>query len=533
MEQLSLLLFSFRVDFDFSSIFITRNNEKSSKINYFYFLKLKKEKKYLDNLIQNIGHGYISFSLTENKILKKNKFIGRLFGELKDEIQVFQKLNSNNFRINKISGEDESKYLARSLQIYSNFKPKCSISNSRSRKNDSKLLVNSNAKFNENSKYLKSEKSINADFDAYANTSNKNILTNNLLNVEEKDSNNSEETLSNSTLLEILLLNLTEININFPDTLRQKILSFIKQKKTKFFDVNNKEDLFLSYSTLFYINKFLRLYPEIICDNEFVFLGKIILNSSLDDMINQAVAPNKKNPKQKFLHKKEYEIYLRLIIENEVLSAINPKSESLVEIILNDISVIIKRENKKIIDQCKNIYLFKSAHELKNPITACKECLLEIKDNLDFINQSKYFQDQLLNASNTLNDTGDNFINSCNQNRSRSNSNSTSNNIDGILNKQDSKYFEEKFKNVNHYSINKPRKESKKDTNYKIMENKQTGKKEPNMGKINLIIEYISLQLDIMNQFLDGIEIFSANFNKREEKYSKQNTSNDVKNIRY
>ena len=71
--------------FDLASILVCYNNEIFLKTIFFYMWKIENEKKYLDNLIDNMGQGFISISLNDFNIKKQNKAIKILFEQIKNE----------------------------------------------------------------------------------------------------------------------------------------------------------------------------------------------------------------------------------------------------------------------------------------------------------------------------------------------------------------------------------------------------------------------------------------------------------------
>lgn len=528
------LIFYFMTNFilDVSSIFICRNNEIFLKSNFFYFTKLKNEKKYLDNLIQNIGHGFISFDLFKHKIIKSNKFYKNLFQNLKHEVIVLEdslKLNNVNSNFNEINIDKSRKYSKSSHNTKGLKRSNLSL-NSQSMNSSnvnffkSKLnLVNENKHLNcessfnkafikdENIKYLKSN--INDDLSYNKQNKIKNIEKNSEA-FNELPSLNEKEDLSELLLVELLLLNLVDINENLPDNLKEKILNYIKEKKLNYlhfqspqdfkiinenFNINNNSNaLFLS--VVKYITNILSFYPMLFSEENFLYLGKIILSNTLQDiLLSKGQAQGKS---QKFMHKKQFEVYIRIARQN------TKNQSKIIDIMLYDVSIIIKKENKKVIDQCKNIYLSKSAHELKNPITSCKECILEVKDNFyEMIKNipkliNKKIKKMPKPKEKLFSDNNDLNSNSCEE---------TERMIlfQQVTNKQDEENDNENIiSNKNILNV--------------INENYST-------QNIFKILEYLSLQLDIMNEFLDGIGIFSTQLDNKENN-NNENHNNNQKN---
>lgn len=495
---------------DVSSIFNCRNNEIFLRRNFIFLTQLKIEKKNLDNLIHNIGQGFISFSLNKNEIIKSNKFTQKLFNNLSKEIEnikneinknnsdkslnkfnnengIFDHLKASNFDIVKQNFENYN-YFPNNLyklnygannDLYMNINmnvigvDKNQQENNNRSSNSNKNKSKNKNKFcckKKNKDLIDEQKSLSKHNDVRKNS---NISTTKLNNtsqnylkedVLQKDSLDLNERSNEFIMLEMFLLKLTEINDHFPNKLRERISNFLTEKNLLFISqIELKEKNIFANSVFHFIINQIKLYPQLFCDENFIYIGKIIMNNNLQEL-KQMKDFDKTN--KNIFHKKEYELYLRIKNYDSMLN------DSVVELIINDISIVIKRENKKIVDQCKNIYLSKSAHELKNPITSCQECLLEITDHLQNIYGENYNDLNFNNRTLTVQ-------------KSELSSNS-SNEIDEV----------ESNKKI--ITFNKQKENSLK-------------MKDLSIKKINKTIEYLSLQLDIMNEFLDGIGIFSSN----------------------
>lgn len=478
-----LFYFSANFIFDYSSILVSRNNESFLKSNFFYFSKLKNEKKNLDNLIQNIGHGFISFSLNNNKIIKHNKFIEKLFNEIRDQIFAAKTKNKRSLLYNNLK--------------YSNFPhfTKDSFQHVRSTNRDSnKDIISLEGKV-EDKINIKSYNQLSSKSESEGLSSshgNQSKLRAPYVVAANKDEKykdkEADKLFSDYLLLEIILLNLTEIGEYFPDSIKDKFYEDLYLKRKKFTELSckNFENFNLPFSLLYDIFMYLNLFPELITNEEFIYIGKIELNSSLIDMMHKAGNGNNQSKRHKHFHKKEYELFLRFINGNDSKSL--PNQGSLVELILNDISIIIKRENKKVIDQCKNLYLSKSAHELKNPIAACNECLLELKDNLENLIQEKNFDSKIKKVVNKS-------YYSQNINSSK------------LFYSAEQKAF---------LGLNKGLK-------------RFCGDNSDSKDRIIKILEYLSLQLNIMNQFLDGVGIFSTKDNIQNNYYANYRAQENTK----
>lgn len=76
--------------FDIASIIVVYNNEIFLKTIFYYIREIKIEKKYLNNLIYNMGQGIISIDFENKKILNKNRIIKIIFKELEDILPLLR-----------------------------------------------------------------------------------------------------------------------------------------------------------------------------------------------------------------------------------------------------------------------------------------------------------------------------------------------------------------------------------------------------------------------------------------------------------
>lgn len=567
--------------FDFASIFICHNNEYFLKTVYFYLTKFNNDKLYLDNLLYNIGQGFLSLSIKENIVYSKNKAIKNIFNDIQTnkfnlDLRYFKNLNAIKNRreihknINKINQNKNKAYNnntdpptdAIEIDKKENYKIKILTPT-----NDQNITENKNLNIKSeiNSKDIPKNTDIEITL-GLKNSININTLNNSqnilsvlkssipmealngshnkllkidhhsLIKLNNGDNDNAYNNLDETVLIEILLNNLSEINeqlsfknkitsilmqnenfnlnshldkILHKDTICNmfKLTSLVKEQKKK--DIDFSQNFHLTIKKLL---KILKSDPEVSKSLKFTYLGKIMLYKNkyrkVDNQLKNLDSIFEMESQQNiFFKKKEYELFVRIVAysNNEYL-----------EFMLNDISVLVKRENKKIINQCKNAYLSKSAHELKNPITICKESLFNIKETLDkiFNEGSEDFKSCKL----YLNDheklgQGDNYnfsiIDLPKKNpKSIDLSQALKNDCNEKENllKDEQTHFERDNENTLDKAISQ--------TNQIFQFNKFLGINKNNISFIYETLEYSSTQLDIMNQFIDGINIFSNNHNQ-------------------
>jgi len=155
-------------------------------------------------------------------------------------------------------------------------------------------------------------------------------------------------------------INKEKIDQNFEDKSSFKGVNFIPN---------------LSKFTLSKLYMILKVNQKIIKKDSFLYIGKIILKKKK----NPKNIENK-SKKYNFIYHHQYELRARILKE---------KDEEIMEIILNDISVLIRKEREKIMEQCRSMYLLKTAHELMNPITSSIELINIIEE--EFENENHFF----------------------------------------------------------------------------------------------------------------------------------------------
>lgn len=185
---------------------------------------------------------------------------------------------------------------------------------------------------------------------------------------------------------------------------------------------------------------------SIMSDNDSNKTKCSILNSVDSLNCSNAIKLNK----QIFLthHKKEYELFIRLVncsqedrFEENIISNIGNSNGSInnlssppsisfkkknidskhfcLEFLLDDISFVMEKERRKVIENCRHVFLSKTAHEFKNPITSAIE-LIDLMENEEEIINEEITKGNDCNKSytfnNILNPNSHNTLNNQNNN---------------------------------------------------------------------------------------------------------------------
>jgi len=141
--------------------------------------------------------------------------------------------------------------------------------------------------------------------------------------------------------------------------------NFLMESKLNNYGVISNRKKF-TLSNLYFI---LKANQQYIKKDSFSYIGKIKLKKKRNPKND-----NKKNTKYNYIFHHQYELRARILKD---------KKDETMEIILNDVSVLIRKEREKAINQCRSMYLLKTAHEFMNPITSSMELINIMEEDID------------------------------------------------------------------------------------------------------------------------------------------------------